>query len=355
MTGPGAPIPARNAVASPLRSASRRLGWWPAALALVALTIGLLLLLEAPSLPYNVTKLLGGRNILHLGLFAGVLLWIGAGPWWVSRLASGRLLATLRLPALLLLAAWASLLVLWLAVPSESLDKVTGSLDLYRRVTTENYWGPAWSHRMADLSSTTVSALERVIRYTALYGLLLVPMTMAAVCLDRQWPLHLALPALAVLAPCWWLAKRVVVEGAITDNLIELIAADGVPWLAALALVFSLHVAWAALRRPSSARGGLVFGALTIAALPIGWWLLKQGLEQVILKYGTVWSAQQFLLGQSRTASLSDGQLFLRWCALYLSLLTIGVLGMTLARREWSRRRSEPLPAERGRGLSHAT
>jgi VanZ family protein len=332
--------PATGPATTTPRKPVARIFLWSAAIAVAALTIGLRLLLEVPSLPYNVRKLLGAGSFFDLGFFAAVLLWIGAGPWCVARAAAGRVASSLLLPALLVAATLASLLLLWLAVPAESLDKITGSLDLFRRVTTENYWGPVWHDRMVGLSPEAVGALERAVRYVALYSLLLVPMTMAVVCLDKAWPLALVLPALGVLALSWWLAKWVVIEGAITDNLTELIAPGGLPWLAALALVFGVHVAWFGVRAPRRAGGALALVALTLGALPIGWWLLKQGLEQVIVKYGAVWSAQQFLLGQNRTADLSDGQLFARWSALYLGLVCVSALGMALARRLW--------PAEHG-------
>ncbi len=314
-------------------------GW--ALAALFALTIGLRLLLELPAIPYNVLELFQTRSLVHVGLFAAALLWLGAGPWWASRAAAGRRAAPLWLPVFLVLAALTSLLLLRFSVTQESLDDITGSTDLYRRVAIENYWGAEWRDRIAGLPATAVAAIERGVRYTALYSLLLVPLTAAAICIDKAWPMRRALPALAVLGMCLGLAKWVVVDGAVTDNLTELIAPDGLPWLAMLAIGFSLHVAWASGRW--SFRRGLVFGIVTLAVLPLSWWLLKHGLEQVIVKYGAVWSAEQFLLGSNHLARLTEGQLFIRWSIVYLAMLGVASFGMALARR------CGPLPAARPR------
>ena len=85
-----------------------------------------------------------------------------------------------------------------------------------------------------------------------------------------------------------------------------------------------------------STRRGVTMGVVTLFALPLSWWLSKQGLEQTILKHDSVWSAQQFLLGRNRIDRLSEGQLFMRWSGVYIAMLGVCALGMTLARRLWT-------------------
>ena len=314
------------------------------------MTIGLSLLLELPGVPYNVQEMFSAPRVLSLGLFVVALLWLGAGPWCLANMAvkDSPYRALIWLPILLAVVALVSLFLLRLCVTQESLDDITGSTDLYRRVTTENYWGDAWRDTLLQFSAATISALERGVRYMALYGLLLVPLTMAAIIMRKGSYNSATLPALAVLVLCWWLSAWTVTEGAITDNLTELIAPQGGWWLVALAALFSLNVSWAS--RRMTMIYGLVLCAITLAMLPLSWWLLKQGLEQTILKYDVVWSAQQFLLGQSRTESLSDGHLFMRWSALYISMLCVCALGMSLARQLWT-----AMAAAREVGTSHRT
>lgn len=332
--GPAPVADANGGLAVEKKLPGFRAAAWQAIAVLVAMTLGLRLLLELPGMPYNVVELFAAQSLLNVGLFSVALLWLGAGPWGLARWAGSLPRGWLWLPTLLPLAALFSLLLLRLSVTQESLDDITGSTDLYRRVTMENYWGEAWRETMAWLPVTLVDVLERGVRFTALYCLLLVPLTMAAVCTDRTWSLQRTLPALGLLSLVWWLAARVVIDGAITDNLTELIARGGSIWLAVLTALFALHVSWASKR--ISVRRALTLGTVTLVMLPLSWWLLKQGLEQTILKYGSVWSAQQFLLGHNRTERLSDDSLFLRWSAVYLAMLGVCTLGMTLARRLWT-------------------
>jgi hypothetical protein len=148
------------------------------------------------------------------------------------------------------------------------------------------------------------------------------------------------------------LSKWVVIDGAITDNLTELIAPDGLPWLALLAIVFSTHAAWAS--RASTPSRLLSAAGLAPIAVPLGWWLLLQGLEQVIVKYDVVWSAQQFLLGHNRKLQLSEGQLFTRWAMLYVGLLGLCSFGMSLARRVGSASSRITVPQGEPRASLHA-
>ena len=307
---------------------------WQTFAVLMVLTLCLRLLLEAAWVPYNVLELFAARSMLNIGLFSVALLWLGAGPWCLAKWAGNRPRAWLWLPTMLPLAALISLLLLRISVTQESLDDITGSTDLYRRVTMENYWGEAWRDAMTRLPAVMAEAVERGVRFTALYSLLLAPLTMASICTDRTWLMRRRLPALALLMLLWWLAAWLVIDGAITDNLTELIARDGSIWLAALAALFALHVSWASGRM--STRRGVTMAAVTLVALPLSWWLSKQGLEQTILKYDSVWSAQQFLLGRNRIDRLSESQLFMRWSGVYMAMLGVCVLGMTLARRLWT-------------------
>ncbi len=322
----------------PLRTAA------PAAMAWLCLTLALWLVLRLPTIPYNLKELFGSRLALSLGLFALALLWIGGGAWWVAVCGARSRLGALWLPVLVFAAAMVSLLLLSGSVTRESLDDITGSPDLYRRITQDAIWGATWRERMAPWPADAVQVLERALRYTALYALLLIPLSMAAVLLCRRWPPPRRLAGLVVLAALWWPAKWLVVDQAITDNLTELIATGGVPYLGAGLIVLSVNVAALVAAR---GRGGIAAAALlTALCLPAGWWLLLRGLEPVIVKYGLVFSAQQFLLGQTRSARLGEGQLFARWAALYVAAVVVIGLGMRLARRLMPPSAPDPRPVQ---------
>lgn len=321
---PGVARPVTN-TSQPMKAARDAL------IGLLCLTLGLWLVFRLPSIPYNLRDLFGPNRWPGIVLFSVALLWLGFGPWWVACTAVRLRAAALWLPALLCIASMASLLLLKLSVTEESLGDITGSTALFRNVVEDNYWRAEWRERFMLLPAALVDALERGVRFGALYNLLLIPLTAAAICSSRRWRFSQALAALPIALACWWLAKCVVIDWTITDNLVELIAPDGVPYLAVLLLAFAAHAT--ALIIFARIRHAPALTLVTVAALPASWWLLSQGLEPVIVKYGIVFSAAQFLLGANRTELLNEAQLFLRWCVLYLAAIGTIAWGMRLAVR----------------------
>ena len=71
----------------------------------------------------------------------------------------------------------------------------------------------------------------------------------------------------------------------------------------------------------------------SIAAIPLGWWLLNQGLDSAIEKYERIYSGVQFLLGPDRSNLLSQDVLFLRWCAVQLAVVAAMGLGLNFGKR----------------------
>jgi hypothetical protein len=76
--------------------------------------------------------------------------------------------------------------------------------------------------------------------------------------------------------------------------------------------------------------GAIVF---SVAAVPIGWFLLTSALDAHVQKYGAVFSAPQFVLGPDRRGTLSDGALFARWAFLQLSLVAAATAGAWIGDR----------------------
>lgn len=305
-----------------------------AASGLTVLTLALWLALRLPSIPYNVKELFEAPGMLPIALFSAALLWLGWGPWWVAATAARLRAGELWLPVLLFAAAMVSLLLLRLSVTQESLDDVVGSPDLYRQITVDGLWGAPWSARLSTWPAAPVQALEQALRFAALYGLLLVPLTVAAIRLCGRWSARRQLLGIAASAGTWWLAKLVVVDWAATDNLTELIARDGMPYLSLVLALLALNVA--VIVAQPGVRALLAAAISAPLFVPATWWLLLQGLEPVLVKYGQVFSALQFLLGQNRSQQLTEWQLFLRWSVLYMAAIAILAWGMRLA-RAWSR------------------
>ena len=202
-------------------------------------------------------------------------------------------------------------------------------------------WGSAWKDAFLWIDSPQwIGTLEHFVRYSALYAPL--PIVLGLLITFRQsarrgenYSLRLAnllLGAGALL----WLCKTIAFDWTSTDNLNELIARDG-EWgwggggfLYALLLVICFN----GLLLAEAVSGGLHQISLAVlfslVALPVGWWLLNQGLEQNVQKYELVYSGTQFLLGQDRLHQLSPTLLFLRWCATQLSAAVILATGVWL-------------------------
>jgi VanZ family protein len=301
------------------------------------ITIGIKTVLKAPGIPYNVTELFRGNgSVIFITLFSLALLWAGAGSVWLAR----RLVQTrwpgLMLAPLTLLVGMVSLALLWGGVTTESIEDISGSANLFWFVTNQETWGSTWKSIFLTLNSPDeISFLEHTIRYCALYAPLPVFLALAitvrkAPTLWRDTPgKGFALMSSALLL--LWLSKAIAFDWTSTDNLNELIARDG-EWgwggggyLYGLLALFALNAL--IMVEAIETKRLLWFGLgllASVGALPLGWWLLNQGLDPTVEKYGQVFSGAQFLLGPDRSHIMSTDVLFLRWCVVQLAgVLTI--------------------------------
>lgn len=265
-----------------------------------------------PGVPYNLARLVpagpeGAAAALGVAL---ALAWIVMAPTLL--LPEARRPWRPALPLLLLAHALASFAVLRLAVPLEMLHKIVGTPVLG--------WG--WLSWLEDLG-----------RYAALHLALMLPLV-GAMWLVRTATAPRALPDLL-----WWAGwslllllplHAVVVWGAATDNLVELMA-DGGSLGASLALAAGVGLAatagtalaatWGGSGRGRGAwrRGPLaVLAVLALLVAPAAWAL---GLEDALFKYDRSFSAAQFLLSAGRDAYATGGELLARAAA----ALAVGV------------------------------
>ncbi len=296
-------------------------------------TLGLWVLIQLPEAPYNLRELFGKDRLLGCFIFTIVLLWLGAGPEWISYRAGRQSWPALWLPFWLFITAAISLLLLQYAVTTESLNDITGSPDLYRRIVQENIWGEEWQNELRNWPGTFVIGLERTVRFIALYWLLLIPLTLCTIFANRLWRPPARIGTCFILLPLWWAAKWIVVDAAITDNLTELMASNGIPYLGALLVVLAVHASL--LSRISLRLSVTLLAALGSALLLLAsWWLLNQGLETVLFKYDRIFSAPQFLLGASRSATLTEEALLLRWAIVYLGMVSVIAVGIRSTQRQ---------------------
>jgi len=192
---------------------------------------------------------------------------------------------------------------------------------------------------LTELSGDLIDSIETGIRYSALYSLFMIPLTISALALARKNRFLHTISDVMLLLPFWWIAKYIVIDNAITDNLTELLQAHGLIFLALLIVVFAIHVSFMAnIIQRTRARYFLPLSLLcllTLALLPVTWWLLNQGIESLIVKDGKIFSGVQFILGENRSDLLPEIALFGRWCAFYAGAVTVTASGMYCAMRLW--------------------
>jgi VanZ family protein len=300
------------------------------------LTVAMWTLVRLPGIPYNLAKLFGEHPLGGAAVFSLALLWIGAGAWTaagaVLYLEARRRHGTLWLPLLLVGIALASFMLVDFATPGIMLDKIIGAPDLYRRIVDENYWGAAWQLRMQAWPRGLVEALERVVRYVALYSAFMIPLVVGLLAVPAHGRRARAVAAAAWLLPFWVLSKFVILDWAITDNLAELVTEGGSFWLAGVLALFGANVAVVA-AGAGRARRYPALVLVTAASALASWFLFDGAIESVVINNGRVFNGVQFLLGENRTALLSTTALCARWCALYLAAVAVASGGVLLAMR----------------------
>ena len=269
------------------------------------------LIMQSPLTPYNVRELVyEGHPLRSLVLLAALLYWTVGFPVLIAQwLARGELYLLSFLPLVLLhgLIAW---VLLWSAVPSEAIHDIVGSPVLA--------WPWEW---------------ELLGRFLALFSLWSVAATAGG--LIAAWRIFPdAKSALLgwTMGACLLIpfSYYVVVVAASTDNLVELIANNGGVGsflLIALAIVEmsfggtkgALALIPRAMRQTRAAAWVLGSGILAYLALYFG-------TEQVIVKYGQVFSALQFLLSSDRSHLAGPDELIVRYAVVYGFLIAAIVM-----------------------------
>jgi VanZ family protein len=337
-------VPPEQPHGRPVRAISGRRYAAGAAVVVVLIVVALKILLSMPAVPYNVKELFrGDANILALALFALALLWIGLGSVWLGRALLRSVYPALLFPPMTVLIGLISLALLWSGVTSESISDIAGASNRFWFVTNRNVWGDFWRDLFLYLDAPgVIGFLETCVRYWALYTPLSVCLGLLVYAFGQKadsrhgWLTWFALAGSVCLL--LWLCKAIAFDWSSTDNLNELIARDGewgwggggylygLLFLICLDAMLLANISGTGLRR---------FGApllFSVAAIPLGWWLLNHGLEQNVEKYDRVYSGVQFLLGPDRSHALSQGVLFLRWSLLQIvGTLVIGT-GLRLGR-----------------------
>jgi hypothetical protein len=300
----------------------------------VSITLGGVLLLRLPTVPYNIKQLAGDYPLLPMGALAGVLLVLGVVPMWFALMLRHRPSAFGRRFVPLTLAVGSVMfLALAITVPTEAIDDIVGTPVL-------------------GLSAS----LERWIRFVGLVAGPIAAWALGAcLALGRQHQRGLGAGA-AIAAGVMGASYMLVVPLAATSNIWELLRDRGGPAAApGLVAYFVLT--------------GLVFGtlarsvvsthlprALVVATLvlplsiPPAWQAFVAASNPRLDKYGQVFSARQFLLSPDRDHYLDDRTIFLRFAVGQIALTLVLAAGAAtvLAYRPFERL-PETRPALKGR------
>jgi hypothetical protein len=256
--------------------------------------------------PYNVRELVyQGHPFRSLALLAGLLYWSIGFPVFTARWLARGGMYLLSFPLLVLLHGLVAWLLIVSAVPSESIHDIVGSPVLG--------WPWKW---------------ELLGRFVALFAMWSVAASAGSIMAAIEILPHAKTSLLGwaigacIVVP---VSYYVVVSQASTDNLVELIANNGGVGsflLIASALVLMLF---------GGTKASLAFFLRAVRADKAIVWVLGAGisaylalhfgLEQIIVKYGQVFSALQFLLSSSRENLAGTAQLIFRYTVLYSALV----------------------------------
>ena len=287
------------------------------ALALAFLTIAIWIVTHLPYVNYNVRQLLyPGHPIRSAVLLSMALLLTLAVPAWLVAWVCRRRLAPVLLPVALFVNAFLTWMAVVSAVPSRNLHDIVGAPVLHWPGETETCL-----RFLALHSAVTLSVTGGVVLALSLFQ-------------PRRAGLVLGWILLSiVLGP---LLHWAIVTEAATDNLTELMRNGGsatASMLLALGAVLSFFSGSVVSAGIAFARRRRLAIGLSIVGSFGAYWLFVAGSEPVIIKYGRIFSAMQFLLSPDRAHYVGQHELIVRYIAAYLVLMAALVL---LQYRAWA-------------------
>lgn len=306
----------------------------------VSMALAFYVVLRLPRIPYNLRELfLWDGAFPFLVIFALSLLWVGAASNLLSHYVAMSRRPWLTLPLLAFGASLVSLLLMYASVTDESIGDIAGSSNVHWHVVNQDMWGVWVRSVFVHIPADIVAFFERPIRYGALLGpvvTFLGLMLLAVKVLSSPRYRVRGVVLFLVSVFLWlWLCKGIAFDWASTDNLNELVAHDGpAGWggggylylllamiCANAVLLTHLRVAWIS---------AIIASLVTVALVPLGWWLLNEGLEPYVVKYSQTFSGVQFLLGPDRKNLLSSEMLFMRWSAVQVAGVLVLAAGARL-------------------------
>ncbi len=298
------------------------------------ITLGLKLFLSFPQLPYNIKELfLDNGSWFRVLFFSFFLIWFGISGPLISKLCTFFQINTLYLLPITILVCAVSFFLIKFSVSYESLSDILGSITIRKSIENDQLWGNTGQFLL--IFPNAIDKIERYVRFIALIAPLTASMsywvTFFTIAKSTFQSGIILFKQTAVLAVIFIISKLIVIDYAGTDNLTELIAKNGLFFLAALILLITANTTYL-FSKPLKFQIKKVSTYLfTVTGVIAGWYFLNLGLAENLHKYGLTFSGIDFLLGPNRKTHLDTSVLFGRWCVLYLSLMFVLGLGIQLA------------------------
>lgn len=307
------------------------------------IVVAMLVVLALPKIPYNVRELFGGGNAWwRLAAFALAVLSIGIGGALAGRATARSRHPYLVLPGTALLASLATYLLLAIGTSVESIEDIAGASNTYFFVMQRHIWGDAGLRLYQAIGSEAlIGAVERVVRFVALFGPVVLWLAIVSASYFRATGeagradgvgSRLAAAPIYLLCALPWLVlcKVIAFDHSSTDNLNELIQDQGATLYGLLVLLPIAAIALVHASRTGRRRDIVAALVINAVALPLGWLLLENGLAPEVHKYGHVFSGVDFLLGPDREELLPRPVLMLRWFAVQLAAVATLAYGMRI-------------------------
>lgn len=289
------------------RTAIKRI--WPLIGGLLGLIFVFAMVLNLPFVPYNIRELSHQTHPwLAMVFLSSLVIWTFGFPVFIAYLMTSPAMCRFY-PLLLVLHGVVGWMLLSVAVPLESIHDIVGAPVL----------GWAWHWEIAG-------------RFIALYSALSLTSTLVFLVLNKSFlraPLASALGVWGLVAVLVYpICYEAIVRNAATDNLVELMADGG-----SITAVFFLSAFWALLNlsgyvlalslMQKNMRSVSLYTLFCLGVVPLGHWLINQGLESTVVKFNTVFSGLQFLLSADRQHYLQTSDLMWGYVVFHVSIVLL--------------------------------
>lgn len=285
--------------------------------------------LSLPGVPYNVVELFVHHgSVLDLLFFLSFLLLLGGCSTYIAKQVNQNDdISVISFIGLHFISLAIIFVCLWCAVTNESIEDIVGASKIrqaiYAAQASQHFFMVLFNILSLSLMANIGEFIEFLLRFSALFGLFQIPLSFFFLCSNKNTRLvkkvQFAIVSFILLLLCY----LSVFTFAVTDNITELIAKPTT--LVIGIIIFTIITVMA--RRLLFNGMHILAILLTIVCASVSWLIAQYVFELVIVKYGHVFSAFDFLIGAGREQKMSEKLLIIRWVALVFSFQWVLILG----------------------------